>query len=312
MENITFKRKLFLKNVMKYKELLIMLLIPSAFLIINNYLPMIGVIIAFKDINYTKGIFGSPWAGFKNFYYLFTTQDAFLITRNTLGYNLFFIIIDVIIPVTLAILLNEIKMKILPRLYQTVMLFPYFISMVVVSYLVFAMLSPENGLVNTLVLPALGIDEISWYNQPKYWPYILVFVHIWKMAGYSSIVYLATLTGIDSQYYEAIAIDGGGKWKQTRHVSLPFLKPVIIILTILAIGRIFNSDFGLFYQVPLQSGALFSVTNVIDTYVYRALIQTNDLGMSSAAGLYQAVVGCVLVLVSNSIVRKINPDNALF
>jgi putative aldouronate transport system permease protein len=312
MKNNYVNKRSFLQNVVKYKELLIMLILPVLFLIVNNYLPMIGTIIAFKDINYTKGIFGSPWAGLKNFYYLFTTEDAFLITRNTLLYNSAFIILDIVIPVTLAILLNEIKGRILPRIYQTVILFPYFISMVVVSYLSFALLSNANGLLNRDVLPLFNMAPIDWYDEPKYWPFILPIIHVWKTAGYSTIVYLASLAGVDQQYYEAIAIDGGGKLKQILHVSLPALKPIIIILSVLAIGKIFNSDFGLFYQVPLQSGSLFSVTNVIDTYVYRALIQTNDLGMASAAGLYQAGVGCVLVLVTNGIINKINPENALF
>lgn len=302
----------FLKNVVRSKEFLLMLSLPVLYLIINNYLPMIGSIIAFKDINYIDGIFGSPWAGFKNFYYLFTTEDAFIITRNTILYNLCFILLNIIIPVSLALLINEIRGRLLPRIYQTVFLFPYFISMVVVSYLVFALLSHENGFMNRSVLPFLHMDPINWYNEPKYWPFILPAFHVWKTAGYTTIVYLASLSGIDQQYYEAIAIDGGGKWKQIRHVSLPFLKPVIIIMTLFEVGKIFNSDFGLFYQVPLQSGSLFSVTNVIDTYVYRGLIQTNDLGMASAAGFYQAIVGLILVLFVNAVIRKINPDNALF
>jgi putative aldouronate transport system permease protein len=302
----------FFKNLVRSKEFLLMLLLPVFYLIINNYLPMIGTIIAFKDINYIDGIFGSPWVGFKNFYYLFTTEDAFIITRNTILYNLSFIALNIIIPVSLALLINELRGRLLPRMYQTVLLFPYFISMVVVSYLVFALLSHENGLMNRTVLPLLHMEPINWYNEPKYWPFILPAVHVWKTAGYTTIVYLASLSGIDQQYYEAIAIDGGGKWKQIRHVSLPFLKPVIIIMTLFEIGKIFNSDFGLFYQVPLQSGSLFTVTNVIDTYVYRGLIQTNDLGMASAAGFYQAIVGLILVLVVNAVIRKINPENALF
>jgi putative aldouronate transport system permease protein len=289
-----------------------MLLIPVIYLLINNYLPMFGVIIAFKDINFLDGILKSPWVGFKNFHYLFLTQDAWIITRNTLGYNVVFILLNTLIPVTMAILFNELRGSFLPRIYQSVILLPYFISMVLVSYLVFSFLSPENGLLNKTILPMLGMREIGWYNEPKYWPYFLTLVYVWKNFGYSMIVYLAALAGIDRQYYEAISIDGGGKWKQIRHVSLPFLKPVMIILILLSIGKIFNSDFGLFYQVPLQSGSLFTVTNVIDTYVYRAMARSNDLGMASAAGFYQSVVGFVLVLATNKVVGKINPDNALF
>jgi len=301
----------FFHNVVRYRELLFMLLIPVAFLIINNYLPMVGVIIAFKDYNFAKGIFGSDWIGFKNFTYLFATNDAFVITRNTLLYNLAFIILNVVVPVSLALLFNELRGKFLPRLYQTILLLPYFLSMVIVSYLVYALLSRSMGYVNTSVLPFLGKEPIDWYNERKYWPFILSFVHVWKNAGYTAVIYLAALTSVDPVYYEALAIDGGGKLKQMRYISLPFLQNIMIVLSILAVGRIFNSDFGLFYQVPLQSGTLFPVTNVIDTYVYRALTRTNDIAMASAAGFYKSVVGFVLVLVTNWIVSKISPENTL-
>lgn len=302
----------FWRNVVHFRGLLLLMAPAVLWLIVNRYLPMIGVIIAFKDVNYSVGILRSPWAGFRNFHYLFSTEAAYIITRNTLFYNFTFIVLDVLIPVTLALLLNELRGRVLPRLYHTIMLFPYFISMVVVSYLVFSMLSHEHGLLNVAVLPSLGREPVNWYNETKYWPVILPTIHVWKTAGYTTIVYLASLAGIDPSYYDAAAIDGAGKWKQARFISLPFLQPVIIILSILAVGRIFHSDFGLFYQVPLNSGAIYSVTNVIDTYVYRGLTQTNDLGMASAAGFYQAVVGFVLVLTANTVVRRLEPDQALF
>jgi putative aldouronate transport system permease protein len=272
---------------------------------------MVGVIIAFKDYNFAKGIFGSDWIGLSNFTYLFTTNDAFIITRNTLLYNLTFIVLNVIVPVTLAILFNELRGRFLPRAYQTIILLPYFLSMIIVSYLVFAMLSRSMGFMNTSVLPFFGIEPVDWYNERKYWPFILTFVHVWKNAGYTAVIYLAALSSVDPVYYEAIAIDGGGKLKQIRYISIPFLKNIIIVLSILAIGRIFNSDFGLFYQVPLQSGTLFPVTNVIDTYVYRALTRTNDIAMASAAGFYKSVVGFVLVLFTNWVVSKVSPENTL-
>jgi putative aldouronate transport system permease protein len=299
-------------RLLKHRAIFLMLLAPVIYLIINNYLPMIGVIIAFKDVNYAKGIFRSDWIGLKNFTYLFTTQDAYIITRNTLLYNLAFIVLNVVIPVTVAIALSELRGKNAKRIYQTAMLFPYFISMVVVSYLVLAFLSTDHGQINRTIMPLLGRAPVDWYNSPAYWPFIIPIVYVWKNAGYATIIYLAALMGIDSQYYDAIAIDGGGKWHQIRYVTLPLITPTIVVLSVLAVGRIFNSDFGLFYQVPLQSGTLFPVTNVIDTYVYRALIQSSDLGMASAAGLYQATVGLVLVLITNAVVRRINPDFALF
>ncbi|WP_091220120.1 sugar ABC transporter permease [Paenibacillus sp. BC26] len=289
-----------------------MLLPGFAYLIINNYLPLFGLSIAFKDVNYAKGIWNSDWIGFRNFEYLFKTDDAFVITRNTLLYNAVFIVVGLALAIAIAIMLNEIKSKLASRLYQSVILLPFLISIILVSYLVYAMLSMETGFVNRTLLPALGLNPIDWYNEPKYWPYILTFVHLWKGAGYSCIVFLAAILAIDPEYYEAARLDGASKWMQIRKITIPMITPVIIMLMLLGIGRIFYSDFGLFYQVPMNAGALFSTTNVIDTYVFRGLLQLGDIGMSSAAGFYQSFVGFVLVLISNYIVRLINKDNALF
>ncbi|OBR64481.1 sugar ABC transporter permease [Paenibacillus oryzae] len=289
------------------------MIIPGViYLFINNYLPMLGLMIAFKDVNFAKGILASDWIGFKNFEYLFKTEDAWIITRNTLLYNITFIILNLIIAVGIAILLNEVKKKVAARFYQSIVLIPYLISMVIVGYLALAMLSGETGFINKQILPMLGIDPVSWYSEPKHWPVILVIVNIWKNAGYLCIIYLAAIIGIDPEYYEAATIDGAGKWRQITHIMIPLIMPVITIMTLLQIGRIFYSDFGLFYQVPLNTGELLSTTNVVDTYVYRALINLGDIGMSSAAGLYQSIVGFVLVLLSNYVVSKRNRDNALF
>jgi putative aldouronate transport system permease protein len=296
----------------KYIALFLMMLPGIVYILINNYLPMFGVVIAFKDYNYSKGIFGSDWVGFQNFEYLFKTADALIITRNTILYNVVFILLNLVIALGVAILLNEVKKKVLTRFYQSVLLLPYLISMVIVGYLVFAMLSLETGFVNKTILPLLGLPDISWYSEAKYWPYILTLVHIWKSAGYLCVIYLAAIIGIDPEYYEAATIDGASKWQQIKSITIPLITPVITVMTLLQIGRIFYSDFGLFYQVPLNAGALQSTTNVIDTYVYRALMTLGDVGMSSAAGLYQSFVGFVLVLLSNCIVRKMNKDNALF
>ncbi|MGG4106037.1 ABC transporter permease subunit [Paenibacillus lautus] len=289
-----------------------MMLPGLIYMLINNYLPLFGLSIAFKDVNYSKGIWDSDWIGFKNFEYLFKTDDAFIITRNTILYNAAFIVLGLIVSVGVAILLNEIRNKVASRFYQSVIILPFLISIIIVSYLVYAMFSVNTGMVNKTLLPALGLDPISWYTEPKYWPFILTIVHLWKAAGYSCIVYLAAIIGIDPEYYEAAKLDGASKWMQIRKITLPMITPVITILTLLGIGRIFFSDFGLFYQVPMDSGALFSTTNVIDTYVFRGLMQLGDIGMSSAAGFYQSLVGFVLVLVSNYVVRKIDKNNALF
>ena len=292
---------------------LYLMFLPGAiYLLINNYIPMAGLVIAFKQVNWNKGILKSPWVGFSNFEYLFKTKEAWNITRNTLGYNIIFIILGTVIAIAVAILLNEITSMMLKKTYQTVILLPYLISMVVVSYLVYAMLSSENGFVNLSILRPLGKQEISWYTESKYWPAILIIIYIWKTFGYNCILYYATLVGIDRGYYEAAVIDGASRWQQIRHITLPELVPTIITLTLMSIGKIFYSDFGLFYQVPMDSGPLYDVTNTIDTYVYRGLIRLNNVGMSSAAGFYQSIVGFVLVMLANFTVRKISKENALF
>ncbi|MGO4789010.1 ABC transporter permease [Paenibacillus sp. 2KB_20] len=290
----------------------IMMIPGLIYLLINNYVPMAGIIIAFKHINWNKGIIDSPFAGLSNFEYLFKTKEAWIITRNTLGYNLAFIILGTVLAVAIAIVLNEIRSKFWKKSYQTMILLPYLISIVVVSYLVFALFSSESGFINHSILEPLGLKSISWYTEPKYWPYILTIVHLWKTVGYSCIIYYATVVGIDRGYYEAAVIDGANRWKQIVHITLPSLKPTMITLVLLAIGTIFYSDFGLFYQVPMDSGPLYDVTNTIDTYVYRGLIKLNDVGMSSAAGVYQSLVGFTLVYIANRLVIKFSKENALF
>nr|WP_154960084.1 ABC transporter permease subunit [Paenibacillus xylanexedens] len=282
------------------------------YFLINNYLPMAGIFIAFKDVNYAKGIFGSDWVGFDNFKFLFQTSDAWIMTRNTLLYNLAFIVLGTMLSILIAILMSELLKSVWSKLFQSGLVLPNLISMVVLSYIVFAFMNADSGFINNSILKPLGIPEINWYSEAKYWPYLLVFIQLWKTAGYGSIVYIAFISGIDKSIYEAAKIDGAGKLKQIRMITLPLLKPTIIILTLMSIGRIFNSDFGLFYQVPMNAGALYSTTQTIDTYVYRALMQVNDIGMSAAAGLYQSVVGFILVMAANAIVKKVNPENALF
>ncbi|MGG3284480.1 ABC transporter permease [Paenibacillus solani] len=296
----------------RFIPMYIMMIPGLIYLLINNYVPMAGIIIAFKHINWNKGIIDSPFAGLSNFEYLFKTKEAWIITRNTLGYNLAFIILGTVIAVAIAIILNEIRSKFWKKSYQTVILLPYLISIVVVSYLVFALFSSESGFINHSILEPLGLNSISWYTEPKYWPYILTIVHLWKTVGYSCIIYYATVVGIDRGYYEAAVIDGANRWKQIVHITLPSLKPTMITLVLLAIGTIFYSDFGLFYQVPMDSGPLYDVTNTIDTYVYRGLIKLNDVGMSSAAGVYQSLVGFTLVYIANRLVIKFSKENALF
>jgi ABC-type polysaccharide transport system, permease component len=300
-------------NYRKHAPLLIMMIPGLLYLFFNNYLPMLGIAIAFKDINFAKGIFRSDWVGFDNFEYLFKTSDAFIITRNTILYNLVFIILGTVLALACAILLNEIKNKPLLKSYQAIITMPHLISMVIVSYLVFALLGAENGFINRTVLPWLGIEDgIMWYSEAKYWPVILTLVHFWKSIGYSSIVFFAALLGIDEEYYEAARLDGATRWKQITSITLPILTPIIILMSLLSIGRIFYSDFGLFYQVPMASGALFETTETIDTYVFKGLMGSGDIGMSTAAGVYQSIVGFILVILANYTVRRLSKDNALF
>lgn len=273
---------------------------------------MFGTIIAFKDFNYSKGLWQSSWVGFKNFEFLFETRDAYVITRNTLLYNAVFIVFNLVLALMVALLLNEIRKRYLQSIYQSIILLPYLISFSIVGYLVYSFLSMEYGFINTVVLQKLGLPPISWYMEAKYWPYILVLVNAWKYIGYSSIIYLAAIAGINNEYYEAARIDGANRLKQMTKITLPLIRPVIIVMTLLLVGRIFYADFGLFYQVTMNTGILLPTTNVIDTYVYRALIQTGDVGMSSAAGLFQSVVGFILVLSVNQLVRKFDKENALF
>ncbi|WP_073277336.1 ABC transporter permease [Anaerocolumna jejuensis] len=287
-----------------------MMLPGFLYLFINNYMPLPGLVIAFKQYNARKGIFGSNWIGFKNFEYLFKTSDAWVITRNTILYNVAFIIVNTIMAVLVAVILSELNGK-RKKVYQSVILLPNLISTVIIGYLVFSFFSVENGFVNNSLLPAFGMKSIDWYSEPKYWPFIIIFVSAWKSVGYNCIVYLATILGFDRAYYESALVDGANRWKQFKYITLPLLKPTIIMLTLMAVGRIFYSDFGLFYQVPMNQGALYSTTNTIDTYVYRGLLQLGNISMSAAAGLYQSVIGFILVLGANMLVRRVDKDSAL-
>ena len=305
------KKKELTKQIRKSFPYYIMLLPGFLYLLINNYIPMTGLIIAFKNVDFKKGILKSDFVGLKNFEYLFKTPDAFRITRNTILYNVAFILVNLVVAVLFAIILSEIRSKMAVKLYQTVILLPFTISIVIVSYLAYAFLAGETGLING-ILTSLGFDKVSWYARPEFWPVILIIVNCWKGVGYGTVIYLASIMGINGEYYEAAAVDGISKLKSIRYITIPMIRPTIITMLLLNIGRIFYSDFGLFYQVPMNSGALLDTTNTIDTYVYRGLITLGDIGMSSAAGFYQAIVGLVLVLGANWLTRKFSEENALF
>lgn len=308
----TKQRGMSMRRMKRYIPLYLMILPGLIYLIVNNYMPMAGLALAFKKVNYSIGLFESPWCGLDNFKFLFGTNDAFIFFRNTILYNLGFIFLGNALGVFVAICLDSIHNKFFKRFSQVIILIPYLLSTVIISYIVFAFLSGNNGFMNLTILPMLGIDPVSWYNESQYWPFILILVYLWMTFGYSSILYYSTLIGIDKSYYEAAAVDGAGIWAQIRHITLPALKPTIITLVLLAVGRICYSDFGLFYQIPMNSGLLYPTTQTIDTYVYRALLELNDIGRSTAGGFLQSILGFICVFSANAVVTKVDKDSSLF
>lgn len=301
-----------MRKIKRFWPMYLMMLPGVAYLVINNYMPIPGLMLAFKKFKYPRGIWGSDWCGFKNFTFLIRSKDLWLIVRNTLLYNVAFILLGTILSVTIAILLNEVRSKKLQQSFQTVILIPHLLSYVIISYIVYALFGAESGMINNSILMPLGVTPISWYTEDRYWPVILTCVYLWKSFGYSSIVYFATLVGFDRTYYEAAMVDGATTWQQISRITLPLLKPVIITLTLFSVGRIFYSDFGLFYQVPMNSGMLYETTSTIDTYVYRGLLEDNNIGRASAATFIQSIMGFILVLVANLTVRRFEKENALF
>ncbi|MDR2043987.1 MAG: ABC transporter permease subunit [Clostridium sp.] len=299
------------------RTLLTMLLPGTLWLLVFSYVPMFGVILAFKTYklapggNFVESLLTSPWAGIENFKFMFTTSDAWIMVRNTLGYNLAWMVVTTVVPLALAIMLSELTKKRLSKTYQTLMFFPHFLSWVVVSYFVFMFLSPTNGILNG-ILEFFGAQPIEWYAETGPWPAILTIANLWKGTGYGSVLYLATIAGIDRTYYEAAMIDGASKWKQVVHITLPSLKIMLVITLIMRIGGIFRADFGLFYNVPRNMGQLFPVTQVVDTFVYRALVGTRRIDLPAAAGLFQSLVGFVTILAANAIVRKVDEESSLF
>ncbi len=301
------------KNFKMFFPLYLMMIPGIVYLIFNNYLPMAGLVIAFKKIDYSVGIWNSPWVGLKNFRFLFSNKDALNALRNTILYNLGFIVLGNLCSIVVAIALDAVRSKFLKNTSQIIILIPYLLSTVIVSYIVFAFLSPTNGFVNNTILPLLGIEKpIKWYNVPKYWPTIITIVYLWMSVGYSSILYYSTIISIDKSLYEAAVMDGAGPLQQIIHITLPGLKFTIITLVLLAVGRICYSDFGLFYQIPQHSGLLYPTTQTVDTFVYRALLELNDVGRSSAAGFLQSILGFVLVFGANFVVSKLDKESALF
>lgn len=313
------KNKKMNKDKLKRNIQLSWFTIPGViWLAVFAYLPMFGLILAFKDYKNTTGnfftsLFNSDWT-LKNFDIFFKTNDAWMVTRNTIGYNIIFIILNIIVPLLVAIMLHEMLNQRGAKIYQTATFLPYFLSWVVISYSIYAILAPEVGLFNQ-IRASLGLDTVSYYRNPRYWPFIYVFLNTWKSLGYNTVIYLAALSGIDKSLYEAASIDGASKWQQTRYITIPLLRPVVTIIFILALGGIFRSDFGLFFHVPNTGGGaatLREVSEVIDTYTYKLLVQSQNLKQSAAIGFFQSVVGFILIFTANKIVKRYDPERSIF
>lgn len=299
------------KEFKENAELSVMLIPGIVLLFIFSYIPMAGIIIAFKDYRNNLGIFGSAWNGLENFKFFFQSQDAWRIFRNTVGYGLLFIITTLIAAVLIAILLYEVKRKAALKFYQTSMILPHFLSWVIVGYITYMLLEPNMGVINQIIR-FFGGDGVQWYSEAKYWPFILPIVNLWKNIGLKMVMYYAALMGIDEELFEAAQIDGANRFKQIIYITLPSLVPLMTILTILDVGNIIRGDFGLFYNIPRDVGLLYPTTDIIDTYLYRGLRTGDDIGITTAVGLFQSVIGFVMVVGTNLVVKKVAPENSLF
>lgn len=297
-------------KVQENAQLLLMTLPGIILVFLFCYLPMPGLAIAFKKYNPNLGVWGSQWCGLDNFKFFFTSQDAVRTIRNTVLYSSAFLILDLVCAVGLALMLYFLRSKRALKVYNTVVIVPKFMSPVIIAFIVYALFSPNFGLVNA-VIKALGGDAIAWYSGPKYWPWILTVTHIWQTVGMNSVIYYASLMSLDESLLEASTLDGANRWQQICHVIIPHLVPVMVVTTVLAMGSIFSGDFGLFYQVPKDQGTLYATTDIISTYTYRALLG-GSLEKSAAVGLFQSVVGFVMVVATNAIVKKISPENSMF
>jgi putative aldouronate transport system permease protein len=293
-------------------QLLVMTIPVVLLLILFNYIPMFGLVIAFKRLQVNLGILRSPWVGFQNFRFFFTSPDAWRVTRNTVGMNFLFIFTTNLSALALALAMNEVRSRLSLKVYQTIYFLPYFLSWVVVGFILYGVLN-RFGLINGL-MRSLGLERIAFYDTPGYWPAILGVVRIWKGIGYSSVVYYAGLMNIDPGYYEAARIDGASKWQEITKISIPLISPLIAMLLILAFGHVFRGDFGMFWHLPRleHNGILKPTVDIIDTYVYNSLRITGDIGIASAVNFYQAFVGFALVMTVNRVTRAISAEHALY
>ncbi len=301
----------FLNRCYRHKFLLIMLAPALIYTILFSYLPMSGIVLAFKRFNFKDGVYRSPWNGLNNFKFLIVSKKLWPLTRNTLLYNIAFIVTTITVEVALAILINEIKSKAYQKVTQSLIMLPYFISWVVVSAMFIAFFGYEQGMLNNLV-EALGGNRVNLVQTKNAWPFLLVFFHLWKSQGYGTVVYLAAITGLDQEIYEAAEVDGANVWQRIRLITIPCLKPTIMIMFLLALGAVFRGDFSMFYQLIGSNANLLEVTDILDLFIYRVLISNNDIGLSSAAGLYQSVLCFVTIMTVNGVIKKVDPEYTLF
>ena len=305
------RKKGFLKKLFKYRVYLLMLAPAVIYTLIFSYYPMTGIVMAFKKYNYAGGIWGSPWNGLDNFAFFFKSGQAGIVTRNTVLYNLAFIAIGTFTQVAVAVFLTEIHGKKFKKISQSMMFLPYFISWVIVGVMAFNIFSSDYGFINRLIT-MLGGEKISFYTTPQYWPFILIFFNVWKGVGYGSVMYLAAIMGIDTSIYEAAEIDGANVFQRIFKVTIPMIMPTMVILLLMSVGGIFKGNFDLFYNLVGNNGLLYNYTDVIDTLAMRALISSNDFGMSAAIGLFQSVLCFITVTIVNKLVGLYDKDYALF
>ncbi len=279
--------------------------------IVMAYLPMSGLVLAFKNYRFDLGVFGSDWNGIENFRYLFESGTGWLITKNTIVYNLVNLITSQLLAIAIAIFISEINKKVFKKVSQSLIFLPYFISWVIVGTFVFAIFNYETGLLNSII-KAFGGDPVNVYEMPGIWPVIIACFNSWKWCGYNSVIYIAAIVGVDAEIYEAASVDGANIFQRIRNITLPSIRATVITMLLLNVGRILRGDFEMFYQIVGQNGQLFNATDVIDTYVFRSLLQNSNLGMSAAASLYQSVLCFVIIIIVNKIVKKIDESNALF
>lgn len=296
----------------KKNRALFAMLAPSVILVVAlAYLPMSGLILAFKNYRFDLGVFGSKWNGLENFRYLFSSGTGWLITKNTILYNLFNLITSQLLAILIAIFITEINAKLFKKVTQSIIFLPYFISWVIVGTFVYAIFNYETGLLNNIIT-TFGGDKVNVYSMPGAWPFIICIFNAWKWCGYNSVIYIAAITGVDSETYEAAAVDGATIFQRIRFITLPCIKPTVITMLLLQVGRILRGDFEMFYQIVGNNGQLFNATDVIDTYVFRSLLQNSNLGMTAAASLYQSVLCFAIIMLVNAVVKRIDSDYALF